>query len=139
MNEAIEELAPARWKVSTSQHVFFYCSHTHPGAQVFQVLLLDGENTGSTTGSLRDARNLTITSEQFKAFLDRHARQGCLVPEDNESMRDTYLNLDERMRYAGLPSHSSFCHAYTFVDSSTAWTEGRCLDARSSTLAFKRH
>lgn len=62
------------------------------------MLLLDSENTGSKTGSLRDARKLVITKEQFHAFLDRHASQECLLPEDNETMKDSYLNLDERMR-----------------------------------------
>ena len=66
--------------------------------QVFQVLLLDSENTGAETGSLRDARNLVITTEQFQAFLARHTAQDCLVPEDNEAMKDSYLNLDEQMR-----------------------------------------
>ncbi|KAI9566613.1 hypothetical protein HD554DRAFT_2025263 [Boletus coccyginus] len=80
MNDQIEQLAPFRWKV-------------------FQVLLLDSENTGAETGSLRDARKLVITKEQFQAFLAHHAAQKCLVPEDNESMKDSYLNLDERMRF----------------------------------------
>jgi radical S-adenosyl methionine domain-containing protein 2 len=62
------------------------------------VLLLDGENTGDATSSLRDARGLTITDEQFQAFLDRHAQQPSLVPEDNKAMKDTYLLLDEEMR-----------------------------------------
>jgi len=80
MNSSIEELSPVRWKV-------------------FQVLLLDSENTGQATGSLRDARDLVITDEQFSAFLDRHKCQRCLVPESNEAMRDSYLNLDEEMRF----------------------------------------
>ncbi|KAK7470086.1 hypothetical protein VKT23_001527 [Stygiomarasmius scandens] len=81
MVDSIQELTPFRWKV-------------------FQVLLLDSENTGKETGSLRDARNLTITSEQFQAFIDRHKGLGdCLVPESNEAMRDSYLNLDEDMRF----------------------------------------
>ncbi|KAG8997598.1 Radical S-adenosyl methionine domain-containing protein 2 [Tulasnella sp. JGI-2019a] len=80
MNEQISELAPFRWKV-------------------FQVLLLDGENTGSATGSLRDARHLTITKEQFRAFVDRHRSQPSLVPEDNDAMKDSYLQLDEKMRF----------------------------------------
>ncbi|KAF5371319.1 hypothetical protein D9758_004232 [Tetrapyrgos nigripes] len=46
MIEQIRELAPFRWKV-------------------FQVLLLNGENTGKETNSLRDARPLVITNEQF--------------------------------------------------------------------------
>ena len=66
---------------------------------MFQVLLLDGENTGKDTGSLRDARDLVITDEQFQAFLDRHKHQPSLVPESNEVMRDSYLLLDEKMRH----------------------------------------
>jgi radical S-adenosyl methionine domain-containing protein 2 len=60
---------------------------------------LDGENTGKDTGSLRDARELVITDEQFQAFLDRHKHQPSLVPESNEVMKDSYLLLDEEMRY----------------------------------------
>jgi len=80
MNSSIEEISPVRWKV-------------------FQVLLLDGENTGKDTGSLRDARELVITDEQFQAFLDRHKHQPSLVPESNEVMKDSYLLLDEEMRF----------------------------------------
>ncbi|GLB44421.1 putative radical SAM superfamily protein [Lyophyllum shimeji] len=80
MVESIRELAPFRWKV-------------------FQVLLLDGENTGRETNSLRDARELVITDEQFNAFLERHRDIDCLVPESNAVMRDSYLNLDEEMRF----------------------------------------
>lgn len=72
---------------------------------MFQVLLLDSENTGQATGSLRDARDLVITDEQFRAFLDRHKNQRCLVPESNEVMRDSYLNLDEEMRYVLVGSY----------------------------------
>jgi len=80
MNSSIEELSPMRWKV-------------------FQVLLLDSENTGKDTGSLRDARDLVITDEQFQAFLARHKCQSSLVPESNQAMKDSYLNLDEEMRF----------------------------------------
>ncbi|KAJ1301179.1 hypothetical protein OPQ81_003590 [Rhizoctonia solani] len=79
MNDSIRELAPFRWKV-------------------FQVLLLDGENNGADNGALRDARSLLITKDQFQSFLVRHQNQDCLVPEDNDAMRDSYLNLDEEMR-----------------------------------------
>jgi radical S-adenosyl methionine domain-containing protein 2 len=103
MNDQIEELAPFRWKVRRplrppdnpyqgTDYVVYLVG------QVFQVLLLDSENTGAGTGSLRDARKLVITTEQFQAFLARHAAQKCLVPEDNEAMKDSYLNLDEQMR-----------------------------------------
>ena len=82
--------------------------------QVFQVLLLDGENTGKDTGSIRDARELVITDAQFQAFLDRHKDQPSLVFESNEAMKDSYLLLDEKMRYvvifAYFDTHDeSFC------------------------------
>ena len=48
---------------------------------------------------MRDARGLVITDEQFQAFLDRHKDQPSLVPESNEVMKDSYLLLDEEMRY----------------------------------------
>ncbi|KAG8686134.1 Radical S-adenosyl methionine domain-containing protein 2 [Ceratobasidium sp. 423] len=79
MNDSIHELAPFRWKV-------------------FQVLLLEGENDGAENGALRDARDLLITKDQFQSFLTRHKEQKCLVPEDNEAMKDSYLLLDEEMR-----------------------------------------
>lgn len=63
------------------------------------MLLLDSENTGEETGSLRDARDLVISQEQFEAFLDRHRHQESLIPENNKAMKDSYLNLDEDMRY----------------------------------------
>jgi len=69
--------------------------------QVFQVLLLEGENKGPN--ALRNAEDLVITHSQFQAFLDRHApqkEQNRLVPEDNEAMENSYLLLDEEMRYA---------------------------------------
>jgi radical S-adenosyl methionine domain-containing protein 2 len=69
--------------------------------QVLQVLLLEGENTGPN--ALRNAEDLVISHEQFQAFLDRHAsqkEQNRLVPEDNEAMENSYLLLDEEMRYA---------------------------------------
>ncbi|KAB5592695.1 NADH flavin oxidoreductase/NADH oxidase [Ceratobasidium theobromae] len=80
MNASISELAPFRWKV-------------------FQVLVLDGENNGTENGALRDARDLLITKEQFQSFLDRHKEQKCLVPEDNDTMKDSYLLIDEEMRF----------------------------------------
>ncbi|KAF9475012.1 radical SAM enzyme [Pholiota conissans] len=80
MNESITALAPSRWKV-------------------FQVLLLDGENTGDGSNSLRDGRELVITDKQFEAFMERHKEQKSLVPENNEAMKDSYLNLDEHMRF----------------------------------------
>ena len=74
----IERLKPVRWKV-------------------FQCLLIHGENAGE--GAKRNAEALTVTSEEFQAFLQRHRNSAAvrevLVPEDNETMKDSYLILDE--------------------------------------------
>lgn len=78
MNEEVARIAPFRWKV-------------------FQVLLLEGENIGPD--AIRDATDLVITDDEFKAFLERHKSQDCLVPEDNNAMENSYLLLDEEMRF----------------------------------------
>lgn len=79
MNEQIKMLDPYRWKV-------------------FQVLLLEGENAGGS-GNLRDARNLTVTREEFDLFVGRHISQKVLIPEPNEVMQNSYLLLDEGLRF----------------------------------------
>lgn len=79
--EHIAGLRPVRWKV-------------------FQCLLLDGENAGED--ALRDAARFCITGEQFDGFLRRHEAAGVgavMVPEGNDAMRDSYLILDEYMRF----------------------------------------
>ncbi|KAK7436032.1 hypothetical protein VKT23_019334 [Stygiomarasmius scandens] len=78
MIEPIKQLNPFRWKV-------------------FQCLLLDSENTGTESGSLRDARKLVVSPDRFQAFLDRHKELECLIPESNTAMKDSYLLLDEDM------------------------------------------
>ncbi|KPP76271.1 hypothetical protein Z043_104394, partial [Scleropages formosus] len=78
MRENIRQLNPVRWKV-------------------FQCLIIDGENAGES--ALRDAEKFVVDDEQFQAFLDRHAEIQCLVPESNLKMRDSYLILDEYMRF----------------------------------------
>eukprot|EP01125_Pyxidicula_operculata_P008899 TRINITY_DN2942_c0_g1_i3.p1 TRINITY_DN2942_c0_g1~~TRINITY_DN2942_c0_g1_i3.p1 ORF type:complete len:350 (+),score=84.04 TRINITY_DN2942_c0_g1_i3:70-1119(+) len=81
MTEMIQELNPIRWKV-------------------FQVLRLEGENYGES--SKRDVVPLEITSEEFKDFLRRHQTfldSKVLVPEDNDTMKNSYLVLDEEMRF----------------------------------------
>jgi len=83
MTKFVDMLQPKRWKV-------------------FQALLLTGENVGeNTTG--RDARHLAIDNEAFQAYINRHrldpAIASVLVPESNEQMRDSYLILDEHMRF----------------------------------------
>ncbi|EPS39744.1 hypothetical protein H072_6453 [Dactylellina haptotyla CBS 200.50] len=78
MNEYIQELKPFRWKC-------------------FQYLLLPNENSGQDT--IRDARRYLVTDEQFQEFCRRHKQNECLVPEGNEVMVNSYLILDEYMRF----------------------------------------
>ncbi|XP_078245356.1 S-adenosylmethionine-dependent nucleotide dehydratase RSAD2 isoform X2 [Pogona vitticeps] len=78
MNEQITALNPVRWKV-------------------FQCLLIEGENTGED--ALREAERFVISDEEFERFLQRHKDVSCLVPECNKKMRDSYLILDEYMRF----------------------------------------
>uniref|UniRef100_A0A087Y1U8 S-adenosylmethionine-dependent nucleotide dehydratase RSAD2 n=2 Tax=Poecilia TaxID=8080 RepID=A0A087Y1U8_POEFO len=78
MTEQINQLNPVRWKV-------------------FQCLLIDGENAGEE--ALREAERFVITDQQFQDFLDHHSAVSCLVPESNEKMRNSYLILDEYMRF----------------------------------------
>lgn len=78
MNEQLIQLNPVRWKV-------------------FQCLELEGENSGPK--AKRDVKSFLITNEQFQAFLDRHKKIPSLIPEANETMRDSYLLMDERLRF----------------------------------------
>ncbi|OCT78968.1 radical S-adenosyl methionine domain-containing protein 2 [Xenopus laevis] len=78
MSEEISRINPVRWKV-------------------FQCLIIEGENTGEE--ALRQAETFVISNKEFKSFLDRHRNIRCLVPESNEQMRDSYLILDEYMRF----------------------------------------
>ena len=58
--------------------------------QVFQCLLLRGENAGE--GALRQAQGMVISDREFQAFLDRHSEVACLVPESNEAMKNSYAH-----------------------------------------------
>ena len=78
MTAALQQLAPMRWKV-------------------FQCLDVAGENTG--TGSLRDVKQFLVSDSEFASFCDRHSSISVLVPENNRLMRDSYLLLDEYMRF----------------------------------------
>ena len=74
MNEAIRAVGPKRWKC-------------------FQVLVIEEENGGDKT--LRDARDVQISDEEFQSFCDRHKHNECFVPEGNGVMKSSYLLLDE--------------------------------------------
>ncbi len=66
--------------------------------QVFQCLLIGGENTGPN--ALKHAESFVISEEKFESFLARHKHVPQLVPESNSTMKDSYLILDE---YVSLP------------------------------------
>ena len=78
MVENIRKLNPDRWKV-------------------FQVLIVKGENESSD--KLRDATKFQITNEEFEQFKERHKEIECMIPESNDSMKSSYLILDEYMRF----------------------------------------
>lgn len=75
MNAGIQALGPKRWKC-------------------FQVLVIEEENGGGAD-TLRDARDLQISDEEFRVFCDRHQHNACFVPEGNGVMKSSYLLLDE--------------------------------------------
>ncbi|XP_049780032.1 radical S-adenosyl methionine domain-containing protein 2-like isoform X1 [Schistocerca cancellata] len=78
MSDNIVALRPVRWKV-------------------FQCLLLKGENVGEN--ALRNAEKFYVTDQQFQNFLERHKNVPVLVPESNQKMQNSYLILDEYMRF----------------------------------------
>lgn len=78
MVEYINKLNPDRWKC-------------------FQVLMVRGENEDSS--KLRDVTKFQITDEEFNKFIERHKEIKCLIPEPNNTMKSSYLILDEKMRF----------------------------------------
>lgn len=101
MAATIRELRPRRWKL-------------------FQCLLIDGENTGEDVNgkqALRDARDCVVSDEEYWNFFERHrlALHDCavdnhllegapectieMVAESNETMRNSYLLMDENLRF----------------------------------------
>ncbi|KAL7457361.1 hypothetical protein ACHAWC_008870 [Mediolabrus comicus] len=79
MNEYVSSLDPYRWKA-------------------FQCLILEGENAGGIN-DINDARELQVSSDQFNDFIQRHAGQRALIPEPNTVMQNSYLLLDEELRF----------------------------------------
>ncbi|XP_050304509.1 radical S-adenosyl methionine domain-containing protein 2-like [Anthonomus grandis grandis] len=78
MVEEIRQLNPIRWKV-------------------FQCLLLEGENAGPD--ALKNAEKFYIDDATFESFIQRHKSLECIVPESNKKMQNSYLILDEYMRF----------------------------------------
>lgn len=60
------------------------CSPGSPLSQVFQCLLIEGENSGED--ALREAQRFVISDDEFEEFLERHKGVSCLVPESNQKV-----------------------------------------------------
>ncbi|KAF2262331.1 radical SAM enzyme [Lojkania enalia] len=78
MVDVVKSLNPFRWKV-------------------FQVLVVEGENDNEKR--MRDAGKMVITDEQFKTFCEKHKDVKGFTPEPNSLMRNSYLILDEHLRF----------------------------------------
>ncbi|CZT08642.1 related to Radical S-adenosyl methionine domain-containing protein 2 [Rhynchosporium agropyri] len=78
MRTSIEAIAPFRWKC-------------------FQVLVVKGENDSGAT--LRDATRFVISDDEFQQFCNKHSNCSGFVAEPNNLMKDSYLILDEYMRF----------------------------------------
>lgn len=54
---------------------------------------------------------MLVTKVEFDKFIERH-KSNKPIPEDNEDMRNSYINLDEKMRFLNCskgkkePTHS---------------------------------
>jgi radical S-adenosyl methionine domain-containing protein 2 len=86
MRDAIQAIAPFRWKC-------------------FQVLVVKGEN--DSDARLRDATQFVISDEQFQQFCQKHLDCSGFVAESNNVMKDSYLILDEHMRFLDKGSNPS--------------------------------
>lgn len=104
----INELSPARWKI-------------------FQVLPLNGENTGEK--SLRSVEKFLISNEAFQAYVDRNLQglrdRKIMKVESNDIMKSSYVLVDEYGR---------------FLDSSKGGKEPTCsiLDAGGVDAAWEQ-
>ena len=69
----ISEIKPERWKV-------------------FQVLPIQNQNDG-------DVERFLISDNKFSSFIERHQFLSCLVPENNEAIKGSYLMIDPAGRF----------------------------------------
>lgn len=65
--------------------------------KVFQCLIVISENDNEQRK--HDARLFLVDDEQWRPFCDRHKHLKCFVPESNETMKESYLILNEYMRF----------------------------------------
>lgn len=68
LNRFIEWANPDRWKV-------------------FQALRVEGQNDSAFN-------EMRVSDSEFDSYIDRHAHQKAIVPENNEAMTGSYLLID---------------------------------------------
>lgn len=73
-HDVVRRLKPVRWKV-------------------FQCLEVEGENSGAN--SKRSVQPFLISDEEFSSFVSHHSDVSSLVPESNDTMRNSYIIVDE--------------------------------------------
>lgn len=98
MTEVIRGLDPARWKV-------------------FELLEIQGENSGEDAP--RNGTSLKPSHQTFQCYVDRHhhlLEAGVLVVEDNHTMRDSYVILDEEMRFLDNSTGSKVPSGVSILD-----------------------
>ncbi|CAM9198230.1 unnamed protein product, partial [Ectocarpus fasciculatus] len=81
MSALINEANPMRWKI-------------------FQVLPLEGENTGEK--AINDVSRFLITNEEFEDYVQRHrghVRDSIIKVENNDTMQASYVLVDEYGRF----------------------------------------
>jgi radical S-adenosyl methionine domain-containing protein 2 len=105
----VAKLQPERWKL-------------------FQVLPVEGQNDASFAA-------FEITSEQFRAFVERHAwlaeRDITVVPEHNQDMRGTYAMIDPRgCFYDSVAGKHRYSRPILEVGVVQAWSEVEFSDER---------
>ena len=64
---------------------------------MFQCLPIEAENMGP--GALRQVEPFLVTEEEWQTFITNHHTITVMVQESNEKMRNSYLILDEYMRF----------------------------------------
>ena len=84
MSPFINELNVMRWKI-------------------FQVLDIEGENYNSTLSKKNDVKQFLISKEEFDTYVERNKKgifkKDILKSEDNETMRSSYILIDEYGRF----------------------------------------
>jgi hypothetical protein len=66
--------------------------------EIFPGPYTQDENSGGPN-ELRDAKDVTISREKIDYFVRRHEEFEVLVPEPNDVMQNSYLLLDEKLRF----------------------------------------